>query len=61
MAVEPLVFGEEADVEREPIEDADGVVRIDRGDQAVAGVEDRLQVARRDVAGDAGHREVPWA
>ena len=40
------------------IEDADGVVRIDRGDQPVAGVVDRLEVPRRDEAGHAGDGEV---
>ena len=36
--IEPLELGEEPDVERVAIEDADRVVRIDRGDEAVAGV-----------------------
>ena len=61
MAVEALELGEEADVEREAIEDADGVVRIDRRDEPVAGVLDGLQVPRRNVAGDAGDREVAVA
>ena len=61
MAIEALDLGEEPHVERVAIEDADGVVRIDRRDQAVAGVVDRLQVPRRDEAGDAGDREVASA
>ena len=60
MPIEPLELGEEPDVERVAIEHADGVVRIDRRDQPVAGVVDRFQMARRDEAGHAGHREVFW-
>ena len=40
VAIEALVLGEEADVEREAIEDADGVVRIGRRDE-------RCRVANR--------------
>ena len=40
------------------IEHADRVVRIDGGDEAVAGVLDRLEMARRHEAGDAGDREI---
>ena len=41
-----------------PIEHADGVVRIDGGDEPVARVANRLQVTRRDEAADAGDREI---
>ena len=58
MAVEALDLGEEPHVERKAVEDADRVMRIGRGDEAIAGVLDRLQVTRRDVAGDAGDGEV---
>ena len=50
MAVEALDLGEEADVERILVEHADGIVRVDGGDQPVAGVVDRLQMPRRDEA-----------
>ena len=59
VAVEALELGEEAHVERIAVEDADGVVRVDRRDQPVAGVGNRLEMARRNVAGNAGQREVP--
>ncbi len=58
VAIEPLDLVEEPHVEREPIEDADRVMRIGGGDQAVAGVLDRLEMPRRDVAADAGDGEV---
>ena len=60
MAIEPLEFGEEPDIECVAIEHADRVVRIDRGDEAVAGVVNGLEVARGHEAGDAGHGEVFW-
>ena len=56
--VEALELGEEADIERIAVEDADRIVRIDGGDQPVPGVVDRLEVARRDEPGDAGHCKV---
>src|SRR5262249_30353413 len=59
MAIEPLELGEEPHVEEIAVENADRVVRIDRGDEPVAGVADRLEVPRRDVAGGTGQREVP--
>ena len=58
MPIEALDLGEKPDVEGVGVENADGVVRIDRGHQAMTGVLDGLQVARRDVAGGAGQREV---
>ena len=58
MAVEPLDLGEEPDVEGVAIENADRVVRIDRGDEPVAGGLDRLEMTRRDEASDAGHGEI---
>ena len=58
VTVEALELGEEPDVEAEPVEHADGVVRVGGGNQAVAGVLDGLEVAGRDVAGHAGHRKV---
>ncbi len=53
MPVEPFDLGEEPHVERIAVEDADRVVRIDRGDEPVAGVPDRLEVPRRDIPGGA--------
>src|SRR4029453_3898583 len=58
MPIEPLEFGEEPDIEGVPVEDADGIVRVDRGNHAVAGGGNRLQMAGRDDSADAGHCEV---
>ena len=54
VAVETLDLLEEAHVEAVRVEDADRVMGIGRRDKAVAGVADRLKVARGDVA--ARHR-----
>ena len=40
------------------VENADRIVRIDRGDQPIPGVVDGLEVSRRDEAADAGHGEI---
>ena len=56
--IEALDLGEEPDVERIAIEHADRIVRIGGGHEPVAGVLDRLQMPRRDEAGDAGDREI---
>ena len=53
-----LELGEEPDVERIAIEDADGIVRVNRGDQAVSGVGDGAQMPGRDKARHPCHREV---
>jgi hypothetical protein len=58
MPIESLDLVEEAHVEGEPIEDADGVMRIGGSNQAIAGVLDRLQMPRCDVTADAGNGEV---
>ena len=58
VTVEPLELGEEPHVEGVAIEHADRVVRIHRGDETIAGVLDRLQVAGRHEPGDAGQGEV---
>src|SRR2546425_6546521 len=57
MPIETLDLGEEAHVERVPIEHPDVVVRVDGGDQTVAGVLDRLEMARGHEAGHSGQRE----
>ena len=57
-AVEALDLGEERGVGEVAIDDADRVVRIDRRDQRVAGLRDRLHVARRDEACRTDEREV---
>ena len=58
MAIEALEFGKEADVETEPIEQADGIVRIDGGDDAIAGIVNGLEVAGRHEAGDPGDGKI---
>src|SRR5687768_2125818 len=55
MAIESFNLVEEPHVEREPIEDADSVMRVGGSDQTIAGVLDRLQMTRRDVPADAGN------
>ena len=46
VSVEPLDLGEVSDVEGVPVENANGIVRIDRGDESVAGRLDRLKTPR---------------
>ena len=58
VAIESLDFCEEADVERVSIQHAHGVVRIDGRNQPVSRVVDRLEVSRRDEAGDASDRKI---
>ena len=58
MPIEALELGEEPDVERMPIEDPDGVVRIGCRHEPVARVGNRLQMPRRNEAGNTGDREV---
>src|SRR5258708_7121857 len=58
MAIEAFEFVEESDVERVAIENADGVVRIDGGDEPIAGRVDRFELSLGDKAGDSGEREI---
>jgi len=57
-AVEALDLGEAAHVAGERGEQTGRVVRVDSGYQAVAGVPDRPEVARGDIAGDANRGEI---
>ena len=50
MPIEALDLIEEAHFERKPIEHANRIVRVRGSDQAIAGVMDRLQMARRNIA-----------
>ena len=56
--VEALELREEADIEAIAIENADGIVRIHRGDEPVPRIVNGLQVPRGDEPGDAGHGEI---
>ena len=58
MAIESLDLVEEAHFEREPIEYADRIVRVRGGDQAIAGVMDRLQMARGNIAAYSGDGKI---
>ena len=58
VTIEPFDLGKEADVEGVAIENADGVMRIDRGNEPVPRGLDGRQVARRDKAGDAGDGKI---
>src|SRR5688572_17130925 len=58
MPIESLEFSEEPDVESEPIQQADRVMRVDGGHQPVASIGDRLEMAWRDEACHAGDREI---
>ena len=58
VAIETFELGEEPDIEAEPIEQPDGVVRIDGRHQAIARIGDRLEMPRRDEAGHSGDCEV---
>src|SRR5205823_4408867 len=59
MTVEAFEFGEESDIEAEPVEHADRVVWINRGDKAVTRIPDGLKMPRRDVTRGAGQRKIP--
>ena len=58
VAIEALDLVEEAHVERKPIQHANRIMRIGRRDQAIAGVLNCLQMARRNVAANPGDGEV---
>src|SRR5687767_14455672 len=60
MPIEALELSEEAHVEAEAVEQANRIMRVGSRDDAVAGIGDRLEMARRDETGDAGDREVSW-
>ena len=58
VTVEAFDLGEEADVEREAIQDADRVVRVSRSDQPVAGILNCLEVTGGHKTTHAGDREI---
>jgi hypothetical protein len=58
MTVEPLDLGEEARVEPEAVEHADGVMRIGGGNQLVARILDGFQVAGGHEARGTGQGKV---
>src|SRR4029453_3735429 len=58
MAIETFDLGKKAHAERVAIEQADSIMRIHGGDQPLAGVADRIQVARRNESSYAGNGKV---
>jgi len=57
VSVEPFVLGEKAGIWKIAVDDADGIVFIERNDQLMTSVTNGLQMLRRDEAADAGDRE----
>jgi hypothetical protein len=58
VAVEALELGEEARIREKAVEDSHRVAVVERRDEIVAGLLDRLHVARRDIACGADQREI---
>lgn len=58
MPVEPLKLGEEGNVVKETVHDADRIGFVQCGNQPVSGIPDGFHVARRNVAGRTNQSEV---
>src|SRR5262245_55439373 len=59
MAVETLNLGEKSHVKGVPVQNADRVVWIAASHNAVAGIDDALEMAGRDVPCDPRYCEIP--